>query len=359
MTNSPNGAKPRSGRLFLIGSAVVVVALFLAVGVKFLATAGESGGGGPPPVPVVVAPVEQREFTDLVEAIGTLRAKESVAITATVTETVRSVSFESGMAVEEGFILAELTSGQEAAELSDARARLEEAEHQHARSVDLVKKGAASKARLDETLSVRDQARAQVKAIEARLDDRLVRAPFSGVVGLRFVSPGALVQPGDEIATLDDISALKLDFAVPETVLAGVEPGMKVMATAAAFPGEEFGGEVESIDSRVDPVTRSILVRSMLPNESGRLRPGMLMTVELIKRVRSVPAVPELAVLAERDSTFVFVLVGGETPSVAMRPIEIGQRRAGYIEIVSGVDVGTMIVLEGVNRLRDGDAVQV
>ncbi|MEL7029274.1 MAG: efflux RND transporter periplasmic adaptor subunit, partial [Pseudomonadota bacterium] len=197
-------------------------------------------------------------------------------------------------------------------------------------------------------------------------DDRLVRAPFPGVVGLRLVSPGALVRPGDEIATLDDVSSVKLDFSVPETLLSNLSQGIAVRAVSEAFPDEAFEGVVEFIDSRVDPVTRSIVVRSVLQNEDGKLRPGMLMTVRLIKDAREAPAAPELAVVAQGEDMFVFVLreasAAGEAadgpPQVEMRRVELGQRRAGFIEVVSGLAEGERIVVEGVHRLRDGQAVR-
>jgi len=388
MTDTPQDGQTRSGgRIFLAAAGALVAALFIVVAVRFVTDAGPQQRGGRPPTPVVTAEVAEREFVELVEAIGTVRANESVTVTATVTEIVRGLSFDSGQVVDAGEILAELTSGQEAAELTDARARLQEAERQYARIRDLVRKGAASGARLDETLSARDQAKAQVAAIEARLDDRLVRAPFAGVVGLRLVSPGALVQPGDEIATLDDVSSVKIDFSVPEVALASLRVGMPVRAETDAYPGEVFAGEVVSIDSRVDPVTRAIQVRSDLPNSDGRLRPGMLMSVELIKRSRTAPAVPELAVVVDGEAAFVFAAAeaqpsaqgpGGSAPGgvrsggrdalggaggpglqASQRRIAQGQRRAGYVEIVSGLELGEVIVVEGVHLLRDGAPIRI
>ncbi|MEM9749338.1 MAG: efflux RND transporter periplasmic adaptor subunit [Pseudomonadota bacterium] len=365
------------GNAFLIVSALVVVALFVGVAVKFAAAPTKSANFSPPPTPVTAMIVRGETFVDAVEAVGALRANESLTITATLTETVRTVSFESGMEVIAGDILAELTDEEEAADLTDARARLEEAARQYRRSSDLVRRGVAADSTLDAAISARDQAQAQVRAIEARIADYLVRAPFSGVVGLRLVSPGALVQPGDEIATLDDISSVKLDFPVPEVFLANVRRGMTVNATAAAYPSEVFSGTVESIDTRIDPVTRSILVRSVLTNDDRRLRPGMLMTVELVREERVSPAVPELSVILEGDRAFVFVIEeqpravavenGGEgraggaqsAPVVEMRSVRLGLRQDGLLEVLSGLDIGERIVAQGVASLRDGAPVRI
>src|SRR5690606_19131515 len=131
--------------------------------------------------------------------------------------------------------------------------------------------------------------------VRAQLSDRVITAPFDGVLGLRQVSPGSLVTPGTAIATLDDVSIIKLDFSVPETLIAALAPGQAVTALSAAFPGETFEGVLRTIDSRVDPVTRSVMARAELPNPERKLRPGMLLTVDVRRAPRQALALPELA----------------------------------------------------------------
>ena len=179
----------------------------------------------PPPVPVIIAEVRSDRFVDRAEALGTLKANESVLVTANVTETVSAVYFEDGQRVEQGQMLVEMTNAEEHALLDEARIRVGEAQRQYARVKSLVAQGSASQSLLDERKRDLDTARALLVAIESRLADRLIKAPFAGVLGLRNISPGALVEPGDLIATLDDDRIMKLDFAVPSLFLSTLKPG--------------------------------------------------------------------------------------------------------------------------------------
>ncbi len=298
----------KSGGKLLIGIGGLIAFLVLAVLVKMTLFSGSEEqrrfGGA---VPVTTLTLESREFVDTIEAVGTARASESVTVTASITETVHSINFESGATVAAGDILAELTSSEEAASLSQARTQALEAGRQFNRIKSLRDKGAASQAQFEVAQAGRDQADAQVQAIEARLADRLIRAPFSGVVGLRLMSPGALARPGDAIATLDDISAIKLDFTVPERFISGLEKGLALTAKSSAWPERVFAGEVAFIDTRIDPVTRTVTVRAILDNGDMALRPGMLMSVELQRNKRQSLAVPELSVVVLADREMVFV----------------------------------------------------
>ena len=220
------------------------------------------------------------------EVLGTLRANESVDITATVTDTITVIHFEDGQRVNSGDILVEMTSKEEHALLEEELSTLAEAEKQYNRLTPLVARGAASKSLLDQRERERSSAQARLRAIESRLQDRLIKAPFSGVVGLKNISVGALVEPGDVITTLDDDSVMKLDFNVPAIHLASLERGIPIKARSSAYGGREFEGEVISIGSRIDPVTRSITVRALIDNQDRLLKPGLLMTAELLKNRR-------------------------------------------------------------------------
>jgi membrane fusion protein (multidrug efflux system) len=175
------------------------------------------------------------------------------------------------------------------------------------------------------------------------------------VLGLRQVSPGSLVTPGTPIATLDDISLIKLDFQVPERFLAVLERGQGVTARSGTYPGRDFIGEVTSVDSRVDPVTRSVTVRAEIPNPERRLRPGMLMTVQVFLEPRRAIVVPEIAVVQVGTDSFVYRVKPDDT--VERAAVQLGSRREGRVEVTAGLDAGNRIVVEGTVKLRDGSHV--
>jgi membrane fusion protein (multidrug efflux system) len=310
----------------------------------------------PQPVPVVSYTIQPGEFVERLEAIGTLRANESVTLSAKVTEKVARVHFEDGQAVSQGQVLIEFTNEEEGALLAEARATEREAEQQLQRVQELAGKGYATKARLDEQSRAVDSARARARAVEARMSDRVLRAPFSGVLGFRQVSPGTLVTPGTVVTTLDDIDPVKLDFSVPETYLGAISAGQEVDARTAAFPGRNFKGNVETIDARVDPISRAIAVRALIPNPDGALRPGMLATVEVIRARNTVLLVPEGALVPRDKRQFVWVIEKGG--AVAQREVTIGRRRPGAAELLTGLKQGETVVVEGVARMMPGTTVQ-
>jgi membrane fusion protein (multidrug efflux system) len=337
---------------------IIVLGVFLAMTaiVIFRSMGGEetsAGGWGGGATPVAAYEVGSHEFADIVEALGTARANETVTVTAQVADTISIMNFDSGQRVAEGDILVELTETEEAADLAEARATQREARRELDRVEDLIDRGIAPRQRLDEANAAVERAAARVNSIEARLADRIVRAPFAGMVGLREVSVGSLVRPGDPIITLDDTSIIKLDFSVPERFLAALEPGISIAARTSAYPDEIFVGEIAQISSRIDPVTRTITVRAEIDNASGHLRPGQLMTVEIRRDIRNTPAVPGSAITRYLDESFVFVIGERDGGSfVQRRTVELGQRDGNLVEITDGLATGDLIVAEGVHRIR-------
>lgn len=338
-------------------SATLLIAFVLAAcgGGDGKTGAAERGRGDRAPT-VVAATVEPYRFADTIEAVGTAFARESTTLTTTVTERIVSLPFRDGEFVGKGQIIAELSRSEETADLDQAQARATEAQQQLDRLRALQQRGFATNARVDEQVAARDAARAQAAAIRAQIGDRVIRAPFSGAIGLRRISPGSVVSAGTEIATVSDVSVIKLDFSVPETFLSAIKTGQPIEARAAAYPEGLFRGQIEGIDPQVDPITRSVMVRAILPNADRRLRPGMLLTVNIISNPRQALAVPELSLVSERDQTFVFKIDGEQT---ALRtPVETGTRQSGMVEILRGLSVGDRIVAEGTVKVRDGSKVR-
>ncbi len=321
---------------------------------------GAAIAAGPPPTPVIVSRVAELPFEDRIEALGTLRANESITLTASVTETVSGLHFDDGDRVAAAQVLAEMTSAEEQALLKEARALVDEAQRQYRRVQSLAKQGTAAASLLDQRRREWQTARARVVAIESRLSDRLIKAPFDGVVGLRNISLGALVEPGDVITTLDDDSVMKLDLSVPAVYLAGLRSGLGLVATTRAFGRREFSGEVHSIDSRVDPITRSVIVRVLLPNADRLLKPGMLMQVSLRKDPRRTLMIPEAALLSKgRGHSVLVAMPDGDLHRVETRPVQIGARRPGEVEILDGLIEGELVITHGTLRVRPGQAIEV
>ncbi len=314
------------------------------------------------PTPVIVAEVRQMEFVDRVEALGTLRANESVELTANVTESVVEIGFEDGERVKKGQMLVRMVGGEEEALLVEAGATANEAKLQFERAKQLAKTGSASVSALDEARRVYETARARKVAIESQIGDFVIKAPFDGVVGLRNVSVGAMMRPGEMITTLDDDSVMKLDFTVPTTFLPVLKIGTPVRAKARAYRNEEFEGEIVSVGSRIDPVTRSVTVRARVPNPDLRLKPGLLMTVEVLSNSRQALAIPEEALRPIASKNHVFLVQDSDDSNnliLAQREVEVGSRRDGMAEVLSGLEVGERVVTRGAMTAGAGAAVQV
>ncbi|QNP39796.1 efflux RND transporter periplasmic adaptor subunit [Lysobacter solisilvae (ex Woo and Kim 2020)] len=331
--------------------ALGLASLLAACG-KGDAEGGKGGKGGQPPATVSTLQVQPVRWSDELKALGTANARESVTITASVSQTIASVEFDSGDYVKQGQPLVTLVQGQQTANVAQAQAQLRNAEQLYERSRKLADQQLIARADLDTQRSALEAARAQVATQRATVADRVIRAPFAGVLGLRLVSAGSLVTPGTPITTLDDVSTIKLDFTFPEAALSQLALGQRVNARSEAWPGETFVGTVASIDSRVDPVSRAVTVRAEIPNADGRLRPGMLLDVGVERAARNTLAIPELALQQNGTVSSVYRVEAGD--QVKEVPVKIGSRRFGEVEIVSGLKAGDRIVVEGTVKLRDG-----
>ena len=307
--------------------------------------------------PVILAPVVVAPFADTMNALGTAIANESVDLIANRTDLVTAVHFTDGQKVDKGAVLVELQTAEEQARLAEAKALLEDREAAYQRAVELHAKGISSESEVTAALAQMNAAKSRVLTLEETIKDHVITAPFAGVLGLRRVSVGALVQPATVIATLDDLSFVKVDFTIPETWLSAVRVGQAVLVRSDAWPDTSFRGEVVAIDTRLDPRTRSVTIRARVANPDMKLRPGMLMKVEVDRGEQPSRQVPEEALVQKGDTHYVFVV--GED-SVAHRvDVEIGRRLVGRVEVLGGVEEGQKVVVEGLVRMRDGAAVEV
>lgn len=332
---------------------ILMISLF-AIASACTKTADVGGFSGPGTVTVATATVELRPVIDQIQALGTASANESVDIRPRVASLVTRIGFEEGQRVSAGQLLIELENSEIRAGLELAKASLSESRSQYERSRSLASTKAVSASSLEELLAEVQVAEAQVHAAEARLKNTRIVAPFSGRAGLRNVSPGSFVDSGTVITTLDDVDTIKLDFAIPETFLTVVNVGMSIRARSNVYPDRDFQGTIESIDTRVDRVSRSVRIRALIDNETDVLKPGMFMTINLQADKGLKLLIPEQAVVPEGSDQFVFVVTDG---IAERRRVEIGQRRLGEVVIDAGLSAGETIVTEGSQRIRDGSSV--
>jgi len=334
--------------------ALLILGLCLSWAAWAQPGSGQAPGG-------VVHPVTERQVTSPLEALGTLKANESTQISSHITKTVTQIHFDDNQFVEKGELLVEMTSEEELALLEEARTNRDEAKKQLDRVASLVEQGAASRSALDERLRDYESAKARFNAVQARISDLRLRAPFSGYVGLRNISVGALVTPGDVVTTLNDDSRMKLDFSLPARALPHLEKGLPIEARSSALGGRRFGGEIYSIDNQVDPITRSIQVRAILPNDERVLVPGLLMTVTLQTRERSALLVSEAALVTDGGTQSVWVVGASEEgkPVAGKQPVRIGERFRGWVEITEGLSEGDRVVTHGLQKVKEGQPVEV
>ncbi|WP_405228704.1 efflux RND transporter periplasmic adaptor subunit [Lentisalinibacter sediminis] len=334
---------------------MLLAALALLAGCEADQQRGGGGRFGGGPVTVITEVIEPRNIVDQVDAIGTVLADESVEITPRVTSIITRIAFREGQLVDEGDLLVELENKEIRAELAVAEASLSESRSQYERARQLADTRAISASSLEELLAAMQVAQAQVQAARARLENTFVRAPFSGKIGLRRVSPGSLVNPGTVITTLDDLDPVKLEFSVPEAFLGVLREDVAVSARSPALQGRQFRGRIDSVDTRLDPVSRSILVRAILQNEDDLLKPGMFLTVALQMRRSDILMAPEQAIVPERGQHYVYVVAPEDR--AARRQVELGQRIPGAVEIVSGLVPGDRVITEGTQKVREGSEV--
>lgn len=296
-------------------------------------------------------------ITESIEALGTVRAREAVEISAKVTARVGSVNFSDNSTIGQGEVIIELDAASERAALREAEVILQEDRRLLSHYLTLDKSQAVSRTLLEEQRAKVAASEARVAAAAAVLADFVIAAPFSGVLGVRRVSPGTLVTPGTVITTLDDTAVVKVDFTVPERWVGQMLGGQAVSASSIAYPGREFVARVASIGTRIDPTTRALSVHAELDNREGLLRPGMLLNIRLLGHERSALMIAEQALVLEGSGRYVFVI--DDDNRVRRVSVDTGLRQDGRVEVVSGLAVGQWVVAEGTQKVRDGITVEL
>jgi membrane fusion protein (multidrug efflux system) len=344
--------------------AFLISGAFLLLLAGFVFKPGLSSVPSPPPqterlVPVTVAPASIDLVSDRIEALGTAFSNESATLTSTVADRVVAVHFEDGQIVRRGDPIVTLAQQEESAARAAAVEQLAEHQRELRRLESLLENRSIALQQVDQRKTLLRITQQRIRELEARIQDHTILAPFDGVLGLRKISVGALIEPGDVITTIDDVSRIKLDFPVPETFIGEISPGAVVRATSRSLPGRTFQGVVASIGTRVDPATRSFLVRAKLPNPDRALKPGMLLTVSLIRNERRSLVIPEEALVPLQRRNFVWVVDPDKGGTVDRREVEIGTRRPGGVEILSGLSKNELVIVRGTEQVRPGNRVQI
>jgi membrane fusion protein (multidrug efflux system) len=347
------------GKQLVIGGLLLLIVGAAGFAYHRLAVDGEAAaaiGRGPRAVPVEVATARAGTVRERIEAVGTTLARQAVDIVALSAGRVSEIDLRPGQRVEAGAVLVRLDDRMEQAAVAEAGAALREAQLALDRARKLRANNTVAQATVDELQATYDGAKARLAAAEKQLADRTIRAPFAGVVGMRRVDVGARVDDNTVLTTLDDLAELEIEFSVPEIDFGRVRRGQPVHAITAAFPGRTFEGRIATIDTRVGEISRAFRVRAVIPNPDLMLPAGMFMHVTVVLDERPAVLIPEEAVLAEGDSTYVFEVRDGQA---ARQEVRLGQREAGSVEVVQGLAAGDVIVRSGLQRLRDGAPVKI
>lgn len=303
-------------------------------------------------VNVKTSKVVTNQLSRQIDALGNALSYDSARLVASSSDYLVELNVKEGQTVQQGQLIARFNDTEEAARLAELKILLAEQSRQLARLKNLTKSQSTAQSLYDEQKAKVDATQAQIAALQAKISELTVRAPFAGVLGLRKVSQGAYLTTGTEITTVDDISRIRVEFSVAEQYLADIKTGMKVKGLSDAYRNDTFTGTVTAIDPRIDQVTRTVRVHAVIDNQQLKLRPGMLLKIQVTLADAEVLEIPEKAILPLQSRHFVFV-VGGDN-KVKQVAIQPGQRRPGFVEVVSGLNAGDEIVIEGAQKLRTG-----
>lgn len=311
-----------------------------------------SAKGNSQPTAVATTKVMLKPMVRTVTAIGTGIANNSVQIIAPTSDFITELNVNEGQAIKKGKVIARLHDVQERARVAELETILADQRRQLERLKNLATTQATAQSLLDEQQTKVNTTLAQLDVAKAQLAEMTITAPFDGYLGLRQVSEGAYVNNGTVITTLDELQNIKVEFSIAEHYLAEVQVGMPITVTNSAYGHIPFKGNVSAIDTRLDPVTRTVTVHGQLPNKDLKLRPGMLLNVKLELSNLNALQVPEKAILPLQSRQYVFTVDSDNV--VTQTEVTIGQRIPGWVEIVAGVAEGDEVIVEGIQKVRTG-----
>lgn len=319
--------------------------------------ATKAAAAGAAPITVEATKVAYMRLPQTITAVGSLRSDESITLRPEVAGRIASIAFQEGQRVAKGAMLVRLDPAINDAEVQQARANYKLAQSKYDRAVDLAKSNFISGQAKDEAENNLRVAEAALSLAQARRDKMEIRAPFSGIIGLRVVSAGDYVKEGADMVNLESIDPLKVDFRVPEIYLQQVQVGQSLTVTLDAVPGKSYEGKVYAVNPLVDAAGRAVVIRALVRNPDTSLRPGMFARVSLITREeKNALVIPEQAIVPQGEEQFVFRVVDGK----ALRgKVEVGLRRDSKVEIVKGLAPTDTVVTAGQLKLRDGMRVAV
>jgi membrane fusion protein (multidrug efflux system) len=316
---------------------------------------GGAGGGMPPGMPVEVAVARSDTVRDEVAATGQIEALQSIELRPEVEGRIVGILFREGQEVAAGTPLFQIDSIELSAQVAQLAAQRDLANQDLARTKDLVAQNAASAQDLEHAEASARSAEAQLRLMSTRLARTTVRAPFSGVVGQRFVSQGDYVNNTNRLVSLQTVNPMRAAFNVPERYARSLKRGQEVTFQVAAIANRDFAGEVDFVDPVVALPGRTILIKAHVPNPQRLLQPGMFIEAHLVTAVRAkAVVVPEDAVVPVQGATFVWVVQDGKA---TQRQVGIGVRTPGFVELTSGVDAGDQVVVGGLEMLFPGATV--
>lgn len=343
---------------WLLVCLLVLILIGGFYGYKHFSSTDDSAGTAQKPRRwVQVIPAATEPFSEKLIIFAPALANESIDITSKTAAIISGLHFKDGQKVEKNALLVELQQDQERAELAAALTQLEQYKSEHKRLGQLLKQQATSQQLYEASRFAMQVAQSQVAQLQAQLTELTLRAPFTGVIGLRQFSVGAHITPGQVIAHLDQIDRIKADLSVPAKWLSQLKLGMPIMASTDTFGALTFTGQLNSIDSRVDAQSGNFTARIRLDNPQQQLKPGLLLRIELLLPSRPAFMIPEEAILQRQDQHYLFVLDAQQ--QVQQKSVQIGVRQAGKVEVLNGLTKDEQVVVRGMGAIKTGDKVQI
>lgn len=310
----------------------------------------------PTTVLVTVDSAKQAYWEPQIHTVGSVKAKQSVDIAPEVSGRVTAISFKSGQKVEAGMMLVQLNPDVLSAQLLSAKAKLNFQKKTYKRQLELLKQNAGQQQAVDSAKANMDEVQATVDQIQAQLDQLTIKAPFNGMLGLRYVNIGQYVSPGNVMVNLQSINPMEVDFTVPEVMLNRIAVGLPVTLHSLAYPNEEFKGEIYAVNSQIDVTSRALAVRASVENKDALLVPDMFVEIAVhLKGGKDVVVIPQIAVNYSQIGNYVYLAKDGKA---VKQYVTLGERRGDLVSVEKGLSNGQGIVTAGQLKLFDGASIE-